>query len=362
LRHRVVYATRTASHALVKEIWALRGVEAARAETIADNADVKLHWVDALPAPNGESSVVKLEQERDILVLRNRTSPFISQFEHPLGRCAKFYKLSAYNNCNYWCEYCYLYLTFRTRPFSIHYANYERLFREIAVFDKADIPPRLRMLNLGELGDPLAIDDVTAFSKVIIPFVTENTARTSLLFLTKSACVDNLLELDGQGRVAVSFSVNTDKVAKHLEHRAPPVGDRLLAARRVQDAGYEIRLRIDPVFYYSTWERDYAQLVDDIADTVKPSVVTIGEYRPACMLGNHIRLRFPDSPLLKIERGLVKDHGKLRYPPERRHAMFAHIVARLRHRGITRIGLCKEGAESWRAAGLNGTFCCNCLL
>ena len=163
VRRRIVGTSRTASHALVKEVWALPGVDAARAKCIAANAAVPLRWIDELPAPNGESSVERLAQERDILVLRNRTSPFISQFEHPLGRCAKFYKLSAYNNCNYWCEYCYLYLTFRTRPVSIHYVNYERMFEEISAFDNANIPPRLRMLNLGELGDPLAIDDVTGF-------------------------------------------------------------------------------------------------------------------------------------------------------------------------------------------------------
>jgi len=48
----------------------------------------------------------KLMEERNVLLLRDRKSPFIEQFQHPLGRCAKFYKLTAYNNCNFWCEYC----------------------------------------------------------------------------------------------------------------------------------------------------------------------------------------------------------------------------------------------------------------
>ena len=89
-RGRTAYASRTASHALVKEILALRGVEAARAEAIAGNAGVKLHWVDSLPAPNGESAVLKLENERDILVLRNRTSPTWSNLQWlPLGNIVR---------------------------------------------------------------------------------------------------------------------------------------------------------------------------------------------------------------------------------------------------------------------------------
>jgi len=76
----------------------------------------------------------KLIEERNVLLLRNRKSPFIEQFQHPLGRCAKFYKLTAYNNCNFWCEYCYLYLTFRTCPVSTHFVNYDRMFKD-KVFD-----------------------------------------------------------------------------------------------------------------------------------------------------------------------------------------------------------------------------------
>lgn len=356
------YAARTATHPLVRELWALRGAPRARCEAIARAAGVPLVWKDTLPAIDDARDVTKLAHEREVLVLRARTAPFISRFEHPLGRCARFYKLSAYNNCNYWCEYCYLYLTFRTRPYSTHYVNYERMFGEIVAFDRAEIPPALRMLNLGELGDPLAVDDITGFSRVVISFVTQQTRFTKLLFLTKSACVENLLALDHQDRVVVAFSVNTEMVASKLEHRAAAVAERLRAARRVQEAGYEVRVRIDPVFYYSTWREDYACLVDHIAEMLQPCVVTIGEYRPSCGLGTHIRLRFPDSPLLKIHASLEQEHGKLRYPRARRNEMFAWLVTRLRARNFTKIGLCKETAAYWRAAGLNGALCCNCLL
>jgi len=43
--------------------------------------------------------------------------------------------------------------------------------------------------------------------------------RTKLLFLTKSDCVRNLLEREHGRQTIVSFSVNTDKVWQHLEHR-----------------------------------------------------------------------------------------------------------------------------------------------
>jgi spore photoproduct lyase len=352
---------RQKSHPLVKSVQAVRGVDPAVCQAIAERAGRKLTWLDSPPRVNGDRGEAQLRLERDALVLQNRTSPFISKFEHPLGRCATFYKLTAYNNCNFWCEYCYLYLTFRTRPFSVHYVNYDKMEREILAFDRSEIPVSLRMLNLGELGDPLAVDDVTEFTKLVIPFVAKHTRRTRLLFLTKSSQVENLLGLDGKDRVVVSFSLNTDTVFNNLEHRAAPPSDRIAAARKVQDAGYEVRIRIDPIIYYSTWKQDYEQLVEQIAADLKPSVVTLGEYRPAQGLLNHIRHRFPDSRLTKVNESLVRDSGKLRYPEERRAEMFSWIVGQLRRRGITRIGLCKEAPQSWRKTGLSGPLYCNCL-
>jgi spore photoproduct lyase len=304
----------------------------------------------------------KLMEERNVLLLRDRKSPFIEQFQHPLGRCAKFYKLTAYNSCNFWCEYCYLYLTFRTCPVSTHFVNYDRMFKDIEKFDRQEVPDALRVLNLGELGDPLAVDDVTGLSEQLVPFMPAHAPHTKLLFLTKSDCVKNLLGIEHGGQTIVSFSVNTDQVWQHLEHRTPSPTDRLKAARKVQDAGYEVRLRIDPVVRYSTWEKDYHRLTEMIFDYVEPSRITIGEYRPAEGLSSHIKTRFPESPLLKVNGSLIAEAGKLRYPREYRIEMFRAIAGGIRRcNRKVQIALCKEMTQVWTAVGLEGKgLYCNC--
>ncbi|KAF0123703.1 MAG: hypothetical protein FD151_145, partial [bacterium] len=117
---------------LVKELWAIQSMgKKSRAEQMAGCAGLPLIWLDKMPGINGERGIEKVRAERNVLLLRDRVSPFIEQFQHPIGRCTKFYKLTAYNNCNFWCEYCYLYLTFRTQPISTHFINYEKMFDEI---------------------------------------------------------------------------------------------------------------------------------------------------------------------------------------------------------------------------------------
>ena len=307
----VVYSQGEIQKRLVSELWAIRGkTNEVRVKKIASRSKLPLIWLDKMPSVNGEKGINKLNSERSILLLRDRVSPFIEQFQHPIGRCAKFYKLTAYNSCNFWCEYCYLYLTFRTQPVSTHFINYEKMYDEIVRFNRLNIPKPLRVLNLGELGDPLAVDYITGFAKQIIPFMPEHAPGTRLLFLTKSDCVDDILHLDHGGQSIISFSVNTDAVFHQLEHRTSSPAARLTAAAKVQKAGYEVRLRIDPVMFYSTWEKDYISLVDKIFEYVQPTRITIGEYRPSNGLANHISSRFPDSPLLKINRSLVKEGKK----------------------------------------------------
>ena len=349
---------------LVKELWAIRSMRnKMSAEQMASRAGLPLIWLDKIPGINGERGIEKLQAERNVLLLRDRVSPFIEQFQHPIGRCAKFYKLTAYNNCNFWCEYCYLYLTFRTQPVSTHFINYEKMYDEIIKFDRLKIPKSLRVLNLGELGDPLAVDYITGFAKQIIPFMPEHAPKTRLLFLTKSDCVDDILYLDHGGQSIISISVNTDMVFHQLEHRTASPEARLAAAAKVQSAGYDVRLRIDPIFFYSTWEKDYISLVDKIFEYVQPTRITIGEYRPSNGLVNHISSRFPESALLKVNKSLVKEGKKLRYPKNLRIKMFRTIIEAIKkHRSGIDISLCKEQPEIWKALGLNMKgLKCNCL-
>jgi len=144
---RAAYAAAAAEqdHALVRELWAIRGhSDPSQVHRIAERSGLPVRWLGKAPTVNGERGMDKLMEERNVLLLRDRKSPFIEQFQHPLGRCAKFYKLTAYNNCNFWCEYCYLYLTFRNSPVSTHFVNYDRMFREIEAFDRNRKPESLQ--------------------------------------------------------------------------------------------------------------------------------------------------------------------------------------------------------------------------
>jgi hypothetical protein len=89
----VEYGQKTKSQPLVSELWAIRGqCDELRAQKIAKRARLPLQWFDKTPSLNGAKGIEKLRTERGVLLLRNRTSAFIDQFQHPIGRCSKFYR------------------------------------------------------------------------------------------------------------------------------------------------------------------------------------------------------------------------------------------------------------------------------
>jgi hypothetical protein len=104
-------------------------------------------------------------------------------------------------------------------------------------------------------------------------------------------------------------------------------------------------------------------LVDKIFQFVQPTRITLGEYRPSNGLANHIGSRFPDSPLLRINKSMVREGGKLRYNKGQRIEMFRTIIEAIKqNRSDIHIALCKEQPQIWKALGLNMKgLLCNCL-
>jgi len=116
------------------------------------------------------------------------------------------------------------------------------------------------------------------FSKFIIPmFQRQNIHK--VLFLTKSTNIRNLLEIPSKSQVIISYSLNATPAAEKWEKKAPPVSKRLDAAKKLYDAGYEVRIRIDPIVPIDNWQKHYLQLIDEMFSKFKPSRITLGTLR-----------------------------------------------------------------------------------
>jgi len=269
------------------------------------------------------------------------------------------------NGCGFSCEYCFLQGTYRGRHPRIKFnLNYQKMLDEI----DADVSQRANLgtqvYHMGENQDSLAFDPLYPLTEILVPFVAERDAR--LLLLTKSDCVDNLVKLDHKGHTIVSWSLNSDWVTRHVEHDTAPLDKRLAAARRVQEAGYPLRLRFDPLLLlgekeYNSghWRRRYNKMMDSVFAAVKPERVTLGSLRYHPTIRSTALKRFPDSVIFDdhlLSPDLDEDH-RYRYRDDIRMKLYGHIADGIRKRddgaGIkVKIGLCKETEQMWESAGL----------
>lgn len=194
---------------------------------------------------------------------------FIKQFGGPDEEsrvvCFKFWQLVHASGCPFRCAYCFLQTTafFRFNKAALMgqvYGNWEQMIEEVKEWLSARTP---RMLIVGELQDGLAFDSAyaavtgKALTHHIIPlFAAQN--RHRLILLTKSTLIKHALKLEPTQQVVFSWSVNSEYVGRRWEQGAPLPSRRFAAAAKMQEAGWPIRLRLDPMIPYhceeGTWQ------------------------------------------------------------------------------------------------------------
>ena len=204
----------------------------------------------------------------------------VDSFTMPDNRmmCPHFNRLKlASNGCFYQCDWCDLKLTYRAAfPFITVRVQYDLIKDQIQNrINKSGGPI---FFNSGELADSLSMEHLTRAAQEFIPWFGQ-TDNGFLFMLTKSDMVDDILNLPHNCHTIVTWSMNNDIISKKFEVGAPAFDRRLNAAVKVQEAGYPLRIRLDPIVPFDGWEKAYAETIKSIFDKVSPERMTIGTLR-----------------------------------------------------------------------------------
>jgi len=303
-----------------------------------------------------------------MLVEKVRDGRIIRRFEKtPTPRrdedvvCPHFLELAWAGGCTYNCAWCYLKGTYRWRRGSSGvvppmFKDRTLIERDLKDFLESGSPPEI--LNTGELCDSLMSERAPEpFSEFVMPKVLES--RHKILFVAKGVYIEHFLENEWQRNAVLSWSVNADPVARRWERGAPTVKERLEAARAVMEAGYEVRLRIDPIVPVPGWEDVYGKLLDQVFDHLWPERITLGTLRG---LASTLAMSIDKSWVVYLSEN--SNWGK-KPSFEIRRRLYKAIVDNLHSRGFERIGVCKETLKMWRHLRQLGLqrepMTCNCL-
>ncbi|RKY62548.1 MAG: hypothetical protein DRP95_01350 [Candidatus Latescibacterota bacterium] len=291
--------------------------------------------------------------------VRERKSPFIHLNDkantHRGIVCEPFYVLSYYIGCPFECSYCYLQGTFRGQVQPVIYRNRERLLKELDMW--LSQPGHLR-LNAGELEDSLALDGIVPLVDDLVPrFIAQD--RHTLILVTKSNNIRNLLKYRPNDKVVVAFSINSPTVWRLFEKRTPHPYKRIEAAARVSEAGYITLLRLDPMLPVDDWRREYEEVIRRVYSIFQPHQWTLGSLR-----------FFPTLPMWTAKLGRntqvynfgvesSPEDGRRRLKGVLREQLYRSAMQIIReYDNDVPIRLCKETVTMYHRLGLPCMGCC----
>ncbi len=209
---------------------------------------------------NRRAQHFRLQKRRPSLILARKHRNFVQPAPEGFGiEGTRSFLFSHLHNCIYDCRYCFLQGMYRSAHYVV-FINYED-------FQWA-IEERVRSLQgapawffSGYDCDSLALEPVTRFAASFVPFFARF-PRAFLELRTKSTQIKSLLDMEAPPNVIVAFSFTPEEVAAAVESLTPAVDRRIRAMERLQERGWRLGLRFDPLIWSEGFRDQYRRLYE----------------------------------------------------------------------------------------------------
>jgi len=214
------------------------------------------------------------------------------------------------------------------------------------------------IFNAGELSDALMNPKIMA--QIVDKF--EEQGKHKIYLLTKFGVKNIQFLLDKpRKQVICGWSINAPAVAKLWERNAPPPSERIEAAKLVSIAGYDTRVRIDPIFPIADWMLHYGNLLDQILANFTPNKIILGTPRGLWKTIKYAKEAGVDMSWTQCFKEDTSWGKKLAF--EQRREIYQFFYDKLNFAGypLSQVSICKETVEMWKVLGLHYLpRVCNC--
>ncbi len=262
---------------------------------------------------NRRAQNFRLQKKKPALILAQKFDSFVlpTPAGYGIGAQRNFY-FSHMLNCVYDCRYCFLQGMYSSANYVL-FVNYEA-FQTALGATVAQFPDFSLCFFSGYDCDSLALEPVTGFVAGLLPFF-ERHPRVWLELRTKSTQIRTLLKRPPLPNVVVAFSFTPGSVAAALEHRVPAVERRIEAMAALQEQGWPLGLRLDPLIFTEDYRDLYTTLLAKIFARVEVKAlhsVSLGPFRLPRDFFNRIQRLYPDERLLMGQ--FHERNGLISYP------------------------------------------------
>jgi spore photoproduct lyase len=283
------------------------------------------------------------EEEKKYMLFTTKRGRFLKSYylDENLSKIKEEFYLSYENNCPFNCLYCYLRDYFNHGAF-VFYVNLEDMFKELDEFNKPNT-----MISAGIVNDTLVHDSLTEISKDLINYFN-NRPNLILELRTKSSNIDNLLSITPKDNILISFTFSPQAIIDKYELGASSLGDRIEAAKKLQEHGYSIGLRFDPMIDIENSDGIYKEMINKIFSKLDPNKIRdIGIGTIRYKKGLRQKVLSEKNTDLFYNEFVIGIDGKERYFKGIRIRMFKSIISQINKYGNFDIYLGMEPKYVW---------------
>lgn len=281
-----------------------------------------VHYKDVFNRRGQNFRAQKLSQK---LILAKREDHFLypgshfsPNFDHP-----HFYYNTLALNCIYDCSYCYLQGMFSSANL-VFFVNWEDFFNATDTFLEKH---KSLYLALSYDTDLLATE---SFFPAVSAWIEFAQSRRDLILeiRTKSsqfAAIQKSLPIPN---CILAWTISPESICREIEKKTPSLSARLTAIQSSLEAGWKVRLCLDPILRVRDWQKKYEAFIQELhkqIDLDQVHDISIGSFRMNTeFLGNIQNLRADDSLLYYP---YARQSGIASYPTSENEEMLSFVKA-----------------------------------
>ena len=283
--------------------------------------------------------------------------------------CQPAYAIHSFWGCHFRCVYCSL----------GHVANVyvnledwiEHIEQGLANLEKS---PQQRLFQWDNGTDVSCWEPEYGGTKLLVDLFARQPDKYVELYVGKSDHVDYLLDYDHRGHTVCCWSLGTETQCRTVEKRTASMEARLAAARKCEQAGYPVRIRLSPMVPIVGWEQETRHMIRRMFEQIHPQVVSMEPLR--FYTYEPLLTDFPagllDAEFVEAMRTLPADTDswhKDQFPDDLRLRMYRVVLDEVRRISPkTPVSLCREQRSTWEALASEfermgqhpDDFVCNC--
>ncbi|MEN3044533.1 MAG: spore photoproduct lyase family protein [Candidatus Hydrothermales bacterium] len=251
--------------------------------------------------------------------------------------CERKYTINPYTGCSHKCSYCYI-TSYIKDGFQIRFKKnfIEKLKKDIEKI-KEKYP-----VNLSSSSDPYPkIESFMFLTRRTLLLLKENNFKISII--TKSPLVLRDIDIIKEVNATVSFTIThySDEIASKVEINAPPVRERIEAAKKLLKEKVKVCVRIDPIIPLYNDKREVIRNILKNLEGIFMVVFSTYKAKPDNFL--RIKKTFPYIENLPWEKKVLRGYRYLSY--DYRRELLEEFVEEARNY-TEKIGLCREGIDN----------------